>query len=210
MSRLAMVHVARKQLGLDEDTYRSVLERTTGRCSAKELTPRQLDLVIGEMKRLGFEPTSKPARRGLEGPYAAKLQALWIAAWNLGVVHDRTDRALMAFILRQTGIPSSRWLRFPEDARKVIEALKAWLAREAGVEWAPIKGADPAFNDPRCRIVNAQFGRLVTLGGTDGRGPISTARELTGKTNYTAYGAGDWMILMNALGRRIRELQVGD
>lgn len=204
MSRLAMVHVARKQLGLDEEGYRDVLERVTGRRSAKDLTPHQLDLVIGEFKRLGFAPTSKPVRRGLEGPYAAKLQALWIAAWNLGVVRDKSDKALTAFILRQTGIPASRWLRYPEDARKVIEALKAWLGREGGVEWTPIKGAHAAFNDPRCRIVNAQFARLVTLAGAEGIGPMSYVRQVTGKWSCREYEAADWMALMNRLGTEIR------
>lgn len=200
-----MVHVARKQLNLDEDSYRAVLERVSGRRSAKDLTPGQLDLVIGEFKKLGFEPTAKPRRKGLEGPYAGKLQALWIAAWNLGIVRNRTDKALTAFILRQTKIPASRWLRYPEDARKVIEALKAWLAREGGVEWTPIKGADPAFNDARCRIVNAQFARLMSLGSIEGGpGPVSTARGITGKGSYTDYEAADWIALMNRLGQEIR------
>lgn len=204
MSRLAMVHVARKQLGLDEESYRDVLERATGLRSAKNLTPGQLDLAIAAFRQLGFEPTAKPRRKGLEGPYAAKLQALWIAAWNLGIVRDKSDKALTAFILRQTGIAAARWLRYPEDARKVIEALKAWLGREGGVEWTPVRGAHAAFNDPRCRIVNAQFARLVALGGAEGLGPMSYARQVTGKWSCREYEGADWMALMNRLGTEIR------
>jgi phage gp16-like protein len=204
VTRLAMVHVARKQLDLDEDAYRAMLERVSGQRSAKDLTPGELDAVIAEMKRIGFEPSSKPRRGRLEGPYAGKLQALWIAGWNLGVVRDRSDAALTAFILRQTGIPTSRWLRYPEDARRVIEALKAWLAREAGVDWHPIRSVEAAFNDPRYRIVNAQFARLVALGGAEGEELASRTRQVTGKPSFTDYAADDWITLMNALGRAIR------
>lgn len=132
MSALAAIHVAKKQLGLDDATYRSVLLRVTGKSSAGQMNETERRNVVQELRRQGF----KPLQKGLEGPFAAKLQALWIAAYNLGIVRDRSDTAILTFIKRQSGIDHVRFLQNANDARKVIEALKDWMAREAGVDWS--------------------------------------------------------------------------
>ena len=51
-----------------------------------------------------------------------------------------------------------------EDANKAIEALKDWLAREAGVSWDSYRGADgKPYQDPRARVIEAQWRRLAEL-----------------------------------------------
>ena len=163
MSKLAAIHVAKRELGLDDDTYRDVLYRVTGRRSAKGMGYRDAQLVLDEFRRLGWQ--SKPAQKGLEGPYAGKLQALWIAGFNLGVVRDRRDSAMLKFITRQTGIETTAFLRDAADARKAIEALKDWLAREGGVDWdvSHLDETSPDRN-PRAKVLWAQFEQLVALG----------------------------------------------
>jgi len=51
---LAKIHVAKKQLALDDATYRAVLERLTGHASAKDLNARDRLKVLNEFHRLGF------------------------------------------------------------------------------------------------------------------------------------------------------------
>lgn len=140
---LAKIHIARKQLGLDEETYRDVLKRLTGRDSAAGLSGPMLEAVLAEFTRLGFKaaPPRKTAASSasLSGPYAAKLRALWFAAYNLGVIDDRSDAAIIAFVKRQTGLDHERWMRDGKDAAKVIEALKVMLVHDGGVTWTPAK-----------------------------------------------------------------------
>lgn len=50
------IHIAKKQLGYDDATYRDVLERVTGKTSCKEMDLKELKKVIMELKRLGFIP----------------------------------------------------------------------------------------------------------------------------------------------------------
>ncbi|MEE1950994.1 regulatory protein GemA [Pseudomonas alcaligenes] len=60
------IQIARRELGLDDDVYRSILARTAGVRSSKELTPRQIGRVLEEFERLGWvpKPSSKtPAKR---------------------------------------------------------------------------------------------------------------------------------------------------
>ncbi|MCC7097293.1 MAG: regulatory protein GemA [Thermomonas sp.] len=156
MSALKMMHVARRDLGLDEDDYRAVLERVTGKRSAAVMTNGERQACVDEFKRLGFAATQKASRTRLDGPYAGKLRALWLSAWHLGIARDRRDSALTAFVERQTGIASTRWLRNAYDAQAAIEGLKAWIAREGGVEW-------PATGGPKAQklaVIDAQMQKL--------------------------------------------------
>ncbi|WP_395505969.1 gp16 family protein [Ectopseudomonas hydrolytica] len=56
------IQIARRQLGLDDDTYRAILKRTVGVESSKDLTPRQVGRVLVELERLGFKPKASTGR----------------------------------------------------------------------------------------------------------------------------------------------------
>ena len=147
---LARIHIARRDLGLDEETYRAVLSRIGGRPSARDLDTRALAAVLAEFRRLGWRPKAPPSA---EPPRVAKARALWRAGYHLGVVRDPSDAALRAFVKRQAGLDSERWLTGAAEARRVVEALKSWLSREAGVRWQP--------GDPRARVLEAQWRLLA-------------------------------------------------
>jgi len=200
MSAIAAIHVAKKQLGLDEDTYRAVLVRVTGKNSAGKMTPAEQHAVVQELRRQGF----KPGKRGLEGPFAAKLQALWIAAWNLGIVRDRKDSAMLAFVKRQTGIDHTRFLIYPEDAAKAIDALKAWMAREAGVDWSVWRLMPAWQRMPGFKIALAQWNILAArtdMSGHTFRGFV----EDHAFNPIDRMTAKEWAGVMNTLGTRIRK-----
>ncbi|MCT6872140.1 MAG: regulatory protein GemA, partial [Bartonella sp.] len=63
------------------------------------------------------------------------LRAMWLNAYNLGVIRNRDDKALIAFAKRQTGYDHTQFLTDGTAAGKVIDALKAMMARDAGVTW---------------------------------------------------------------------------
>lgn len=64
-TELAKIHVAKAQLKLDDDTYRALLERLTGKTSAADLTARERVMVLNEFYRLGWSAESHriPQRR---------------------------------------------------------------------------------------------------------------------------------------------------
>lgn len=212
MSAFAAIHTGLRQLGIAEDDARDIYERQTGKRSLRDMTPREHEAVIGELRRLGFTPASKGSRKRLEGRFAKKLQALWIAGWNLGVVRERDDSALVAFVRRQTGIDHVRFLHDANDARKAIEAIKGWLARPvdkggAGVDWSPeafgracpdglrIAWAQYLILEPRSTWMGnrADFQRAIdrVFGPKD--------------VDLTQLNAFDWQTVMNAFGARIRK-----
>jgi len=160
MTATARIHVLKSRAGLDDEAYRDLLEATTGQRSAKGLSEVQAGRVIARLEALskGAPPRQGSAQRAT-GPWAPKLQALWMALHDLGAIRDRHDSAMIAFVERQTKISHPRFLVDPADARKAVEALKA-MAKRAGVDWisdreAEKRGLSPVQAD-RWAVIQAQ------------------------------------------------------
>lgn len=167
-SRLAAIHAESKKAGLDDASRRDLMQAVTGKRSSKDMTPAEADRVIERLKGLsrGHETTPKalarPERLTVTGPYASKFRALWLSGYNLGVIHDKTDAALIRFAEAQTGIPHTRWIRIPQDASRVIEGLRAWLAREGGAVWPPDRRD---YVGSKKAVITAQLRRLADIAG---------------------------------------------
>ncbi|HEV2501630.1 MAG TPA: regulatory protein GemA [Mesorhizobium sp.] len=205
MSATAAIHVAKKQLGLDDDAMRDVYHRVTGKRSLRDMSSAEQNDVVQELRRSGFKPASSGARKQLEGKFAKKLQALWIAAWNLGIVRERDDAALIAFVERQTGLSHVRFLHDAGDAVKAIEGLKGWMARQASVDWSITIITPDWMKVPGAQIAVAQWNIL-----------IAKSVEAPSFQTFRAFVAevakpvdqmdeGDWVPVMNALGDRVRQ-----
>ena len=203
MSALAAIHVAKKQLGLDDDTYRALLMRETGKTSAGDMTEAERARVVEAFRRQGFRSALKGVRKALTGKYAGKLQALWIGAYNLGIVRNRDDAALIAFVKRQAGVDHVRFLHDPADGAKAIEALKGWMAREAGVDWSDGSHLPDWMRPAGARIALAQWRILARAGLVDG-GELRKYVWDTAKP-VDQMADQDWQPVMNALGVRIRK-----
>ncbi|RFB92054.1 GemA protein [Rhizobium leguminosarum bv. trifolii] len=208
-SSLAAIHVAKKHLGLDDDTYRAKLARITGKQSAKDMTETEREKVLMVFRNEGFAPAPSvrrvDGRQKLTGKFAKKLQALWIAAWNLGIVRDRDDKALLAFVKRQTGLDHTRFLLYADDANSAIGALKGWIKREAGVPYGNTNGYDWLSADG-AKVAWAQW-KILTPGADliMGKGFDSEVSRLTGVAMLHEVTAKGWQIVMNHFGEEIRK-----
>lgn len=125
-----LIHIGKSKLGLD-DTYRDLLTYTTGKNSTKEMTLVQLNAVLNELKRKGFTPTAPKSADKIKqdkDPQAKLIRHLWLTLHNLGAVKDPSEKALCAYVKRQTGIDLLAWLP-THKANTVIESLKKWIER---------------------------------------------------------------------------------
>lgn len=60
---LAKIHIAKAQLNLDDDQYRDIVRRITGKDSASKCRYSQLVDLINEFKALGWKTPKKKAFR---------------------------------------------------------------------------------------------------------------------------------------------------
>lgn len=122
---LAKIHIAKKELGLDDTTYRALLLRVTGKDSSGRMSETERAVVLSEIKRLGWKPNGSG---GKHRPSSSKpyIRLMYAIAKNIdakGYWELPIKEALRAFVKKETGIDNPEWLTF-EQASPVIEALK--------------------------------------------------------------------------------------
>lgn len=129
---LAMIHIAKKDLGLDDDTYRSMLWTCARVHSSKDLDYSGRIAVLQHLKARGWKqkaPAKAKQKSPLSGePQHKMIRGLWLELHSKGVVIDPSEKAISRFIKNQTRIDRIEWLSSVQ-ASKVIEQLKSWLAR---------------------------------------------------------------------------------
>jgi len=136
---VAQIHIAKKDLALDDDTYRQMLVTVTGKASCAAMTERQLRQVVQHLKATGWKPRATAAARRKVSPptrhkkpgeksMADKIRALWIDMGKAGHLQDASERALGRYCNRMVGKYSPDWLTAYE-ATRIIESLKKWHSR---------------------------------------------------------------------------------
>ena len=134
-SRLAVIHVAKKQLGLDEDAYRAILSGA-GVSSAKEITTDyQFNSVMLAFTRLGFRYRGrngvkyKRSAPGTDSAFISKRQEYYIRGlWDLAS-RAKDEKSLRRMVKRIGKTDDMRFLP-RRSAQAVILALRdiCWKA----------------------------------------------------------------------------------
>ncbi|EFO32473.1 putative phage regluatory protein [Roseibium sp. TrichSKD4] len=131
-SQIARIHIAKKALGLDDDSYSAILARVTGKASSGDMTERERLAVIEEMKRLGWkEPVNQGRfRQSSNKPYVRKMFAIAKSLETSGYWRQPYKQALRSLVKKLTDRDDPEWLSY-QEAAPVIEALKQMERRAA-------------------------------------------------------------------------------
>lgn len=132
MSKLQrLIQVAKRELAMDDDSYRAMLESVAKKRSTKGMSNAELSMVVERMKALGFQPKRKKQPRVDE---TLKIKAIWNVMYNQGFVYNNSDQTVDAYVSRMTsiingkGVERAIWLD-ANLAYKVLECLKNWHLR---------------------------------------------------------------------------------
>jgi len=153
---LAKIHIAKKELGFDDETYRDILQTRYKKDSAAKLSRFEAEDLITHFKGQGWKvkritndelriTKESPSTRNsqfvirnsktsptYEKPMARKVVAIWINLALAGVVRYSSDAALQSYVKRMTGVDNLAWCN-GRQLFSLIEALKKWAKRK-GVE----------------------------------------------------------------------------
>jgi hypothetical protein len=131
--KIALVHVAKKGVGICDEDYEYLLMGAAGIDSAKHLEYEdQFESIMWAFTRLGFkyekqvDKPSKPAwtdRWGCTDAQRAKIEVMWQTC-----ARNPTEKSLRIFIKRIAKIDHPAFLR-PNLAGKVINALNTMMAK---------------------------------------------------------------------------------
>ncbi|MFV0626137.1 MAG: gp16 family protein [Alphaproteobacteria bacterium] len=128
-SLIAKIHIAKNELGLDDETYRSLIFQATGKKSCTECNQKQLGKILELMKSKGWKPSKpKKAFRNSSSALIRKIYGLWSELHSVGKISSADKTSLDKFVSKHTEVDSAQWLD-NSQAVKIIEMLKQWLAR---------------------------------------------------------------------------------
>lgn len=128
---IQLIHIAKQQLDMDDETYRAMLWAVARVKSSTDLDFAGRKKVLEHLKACGFKVVSKakPQTRALaDDGQSKKIRSLWLELHTAGKVRNPDESALAAFVKRQTKVEALQWLSSTQ-ASAVIEELKKWLAR---------------------------------------------------------------------------------
>jgi len=129
-SDLAIIHIAKKQLGLDDETYRAMLLQHGGVNSSKDLSATGAERVIKHLKASGFKAEPKYGKRPKHRPGCGammdKVEALLAdrkLPWSYAQVMAK----------HMFNVEKLEWLE-PEDLHKLVAALQIDANRRSGAK----------------------------------------------------------------------------
>jgi phage gp16-like protein len=135
---IKLIHIAKRDLQLDDETYRAMLWSIARVRSAKDLDFTGRKKVLDHLKARGFKVKAKasPSKNAPDSRWR-KMRALWHELHKRQLVEHDTDEALRAFIKRLTGADDFRFLN-NHQIHTVIESLKKWSTRDVPQENAHV------------------------------------------------------------------------
>ena len=124
---LAAIHIAKKQLGLEDETYRAMLQEVAGVDSAADLDMRGLGKVLDHLADRGakFRSRGRGAKTSSAPPEKRRL------LWKIYQLLDDRPVKYAVSILRNQGGPDALEWATPTQLHKVVAALEYDRKRKA-------------------------------------------------------------------------------
>lgn len=179
-AQLKLIHVARRTLGLDEDTYREMLIHVAGVGSATDLDQTGFEKVLKHLRACGFKKIGgrkrlsrpRPGATRPEGKVVSLATAKQIDKINTlaGLIQWRSANGLELWLQKRMGIQR---VRTDYDAYLVTEGLKKMFEHQMeakhGKGWWALEYDDQriaAYIDEHCPAKYKDLPGIVLRGST--------------------------------------------
>jgi len=117
--KLAVIHIAKAQVGMTDEEYRDLLSGF-GVASSKDLKIGQFDKLMARFEAMGFRTTSTRRRKpkGLPDGKAATMKKIEAIILDMGLSWAYVD----SIAKNRFGVDAVQWLEY-EDLRKVLQMM---------------------------------------------------------------------------------------
>ena len=124
-----LLNAARRQLALDEDTWRAVLRQIGGVESATKLDAGSFDKLVKYLRANGFKAKTARAPLGDRPGMASAAQIDYVRSLWRQLTNGDDERALDRWLERSFKVSALRFLT-PDVAQKAITGLRSMVARK--------------------------------------------------------------------------------
>lgn len=129
-SDLAKIHLAKKELGMDDETYRAMLQSVAGVTSAKDLDAEARRKVLDHLRSCGmkFKRSSTPRYPGKPHNMDAQLEKIEALLADMNLPWSYAD----AMAKRMYKVDRIAWLKDQKQYQGIITALVKKQKKFAG------------------------------------------------------------------------------
>ena len=129
-SDLAKIHLAKKELGMDDDTYRAMLQNIAGVQSAKSLDAAGRKAVLQHLRTCGmtFKRSSTPRYPGKPHNMDAQLKKIEALLADMQLSWNYAN----AMAKRMYQVERVAWLNDPKQRQGIITALVRKQKKQQG------------------------------------------------------------------------------
>ncbi|MDG4948441.1 MULTISPECIES: regulatory protein GemA [Actinobacillus] len=125
---LQLVHIGKTQLGMDDETYRSLLSQQFYQNSAKNISYSDLIKLVKLLQTKGAK-IQLPRSKSSLSPIQRKLWAVWKQMHADSVIDDGSSHGLNSFVKRSLN-GDVQWNELTNSqATLILENLKQWQKR---------------------------------------------------------------------------------
>lgn len=124
---IAKIHIAKKELKLDDYSYRYILRETTGKDSCKNMSYQELQMVLQVLYGLGFSPKKKASIYELSPDKDGIIRNLTRVAES--VMGSGWKKRIRGYIRKKFGIDELRFLNY-RQLTDVFAFLRAIQRKE--------------------------------------------------------------------------------
>jgi hypothetical protein len=126
---LAQVHIARKELGIQEEDYRDMLRAEFGPATAADLSIGELEKLVERFHQKGWPRSSAP-RSAFRAPRSAdQASALKERIGQMILPTDFDETRLRGLVRKVCGVEDLRWCKDAVRLKRLIATINGMLDR---------------------------------------------------------------------------------
>lgn len=124
---LAVIHIAKKGLGLDDELYREILSSRYGVWSAGSLRIVDLEDLAGYFKQMGFRKkkpvVDRPLSVATNRPRTSQIEVLQGKILERAFVLERGEQRMLGLVKKHCGVDRLEWCRDVGKLKQVLRVM---------------------------------------------------------------------------------------
>ena len=128
---LAKIHIAKKELGLDDDLYREILQDEFGVGSAADLRVEELEGLVARFEAKGWQSRAKESRPGGRSynTKTAQAEALRDRARQAALHTELNEKRFRGLVKKICGVDELEWCGEAVRLKRLVAVIESMVKK---------------------------------------------------------------------------------